>query len=339
MFFFIDRSLKTGDRGTFLLLCAVIGGALAASLVAGFFRDFLLRVCAADPSPESGRECSGVCRISPCSFTPRLTVARCCHVFPPTCQRWKMPLPSHLLGYLPYVTGLIATGLMLWLNWKVGLIGVVLWPWAILAPRAISPRSARATYESDKHETSVLGVVEESLSAQAVIRAFAIEHLGAAASAPVMKLYPQFHESRFAGSFCGTFYRRRNPDRTGLRLSPQLVACLDEGDEHRRVGRDANARRFAWHRLLYLVEYLPVLVGAQGAFEGIQESMRESSAVTDASDARILPAFDSEIVFSGVSHQQPDASCLPTGIKRSNNVSLRIPKGKLCGLRGCQWCG
>ena len=45
----------------------------------------------------------------------------------------------------------------------------------------MSPKSAHASQEAREQESGVLRVVEESLSAQVVIRAFAVEHLGAAA--------------------------------------------------------------------------------------------------------------------------------------------------------------
>jgi hypothetical protein len=37
--------------------------------------------------------------------------------------------------------------------------------------------------------------------------------------------------------------------------------------------------------LLYLVEYLPVLVSAQEAFQGVRQSLQETSAVVDAPEA------------------------------------------------------
>ena len=234
-------------------------------------------------------------------------------------------------GALPLLTALLATCIMLRLDWHVGLVGVILWPWALLAPRAMSPRSTRTLHETRQHETGVLSVVEESLSAQAVIRAFAVEHLGAAAfrirnealtrSAMKAGLWSAFVE-RFTGA--------------GIVLEQIFVLCLSLWlvfGREMTVGTMVGLQMLAallGTSLLYLVEYLPVLVSAQGAFQGVRESLQETSAVVDAPEARILPTFSSEIVFSDVSSGGTGETLLHS---LPVNVSLRIPKGSYAALR------
>ena len=139
-------------------------------------------------------------------------------------------------------------------------------------------------------------MVEESLSAQAVIRAFAVEHLGAAAfrtrnetltrSAMKARLWSAFVE-RFTGA--------------GILSEQVFVLCVSLWLVYGRemtVGTMVGLQMLTallGSSLLYLVEYLPVLVSAQEAFQEFAENLQETSAVVDAPDARILPAFTSKL--------------------------------------------
>jgi ATP-binding cassette subfamily B protein len=270
-----------------------VAGALAATLAAGFARDFLF-------ARLRSRSLAGVRR----SMFRRLQ--NLSMQFHAALDRRQMleRFSSDLAtvenafclaiswGALPLTTALLATGLMLRLDWHIGLIAVVLWPWAVLAPRAMAPRSIRARHKSRKYEASVLNVVEESLSAQAVIRAFAIEHLGTAAfrarndvlprSAMNAGLWSAFVE-RFTGagilveqvfilglSLWLVFAREMS---SGTMVSLQMLAALLGGS------------------LLYLVEYLPELVSAQEAFCAIRESLEATGTVMGAPDANVRCEF------------------------------------------------
>jgi ATP-binding cassette, subfamily B, bacterial len=301
--YFIETVLKTRDSVAFWSLLTVVAGALSLTLAAGFLRDFLFARLRSRSLAELRRSMFRRLQSLSMQFHDALDRRQMLERFSTDLAAVDGAFTLAISwGVLPFVTALLSTGLMVFLDWRIGIIAVMLWPWAMLAPRALVPRARHATLESRRYETGVLNVVEESLSAQALIRAFAIEHLGAAAfrtrnealtrSAMKAGLWNAFVE-RFAGlgvlleqvfvlglSLWLVFSRAMT---VGTMLSVQMLAAL--------LGSS----------LLYLVEYLPELLAAQVAFEGIRENLHETAGIVDAPGARVLPSFTTEIVFSEVS--------------------------------------
>jgi ATP-binding cassette subfamily B protein len=334
--YFIETLQKTRNQADLIALLAVIACALVLTLAAGFVRDFLFARLRSRALAGIRRGMFHRLQSLSISFHEALDRDQMLTRFSSDLGNVEYAFTLAISwGALPLLTAIAATGFMLRLDWHVGLIGVILWPWALLAPRAMSPHSARASHEIRKHETGILSVVEESLSAQAVIRAFAVEHLGAAAfrarndaltrSAMKAGLWSAFVE-RFTGA--------------GILLEQVFVLCLSLWLVFARemnVGTMVALQMLAallGTSLLYLVEYLPVLVSAQEAFHGVRESLQDTNAVADAPDARVLPAFSSEIVFSDVSVSgAEDAHSSPV------SVSLRIPSGSYAAFVGASGAG
>src|ERR1700689_585502 len=83
-------------------------------------------------------------------------------------------------GFLPALEALLSTGLMLWLDWRAGIAGLMFWPWIILAPRIPAARITKASEACKEDEMRVLGALKENLAAQAIVRAFSLEQAGIA---------------------------------------------------------------------------------------------------------------------------------------------------------------
>ena len=301
--YFVESAQRPRNQAALISLLAGVAIALAIALAAGFFRDFLFVRLRGRSLAEIRKSMFHRLQSLSMRFHEALDRNQMLERFSTDLGNVEYAFTLAISwGLLPLLTAMLATGLMLGLDWHIGLVGVILWPWALLAPRAMSPKSARALHDTHKHETSVLSVVAESLSAQAVIRAFAVEHLGAAAfrarnealtrSAMKAGLWSAFVD-RFTGA--------------GILLEQIFVLGLSlwlVSGRQMTIGTMVGLQMLAallGSSLLYLVEYLPVLVSAQEAFQGVRESLQDTSAVVDAPDARILPPFSSEIVFSDVS--------------------------------------
>ena len=350
--FFVETVLKTRDAALFTSLISMVAGALVIAIAAGIFRDFLY-------ARLRSRALSGVRqhmfrRLQNLSmrFHAALDRSQMLERFSTDLATLENAFSLAISwGILPLVTALLSTGLMLWLNWHVGVIALVLWPWAMLAPRAMTPRSIRASHESRQHETGVLKVVEESLSAQALIRAFAIEHLGTAA---FRSRNEALTRSAMKAGLSNALVERF----TGAGILAEQVFVLGLSlwlvfNRQMTIGTMVSLQMLAallGTSLLYLVEYLPELVSAQEAFGGIREILQDTDGVVDAPDARILPAFSSEIVFSDVAftseEQIPpgglgDAGTADNALAHSSlaGVSLCIPKGSYAAFVGASGAG
>lgn len=338
--YLIESVLKTHNRDALQRLLTAIATALVVALSCGFLRDYLFAGLRSRSLAGLRQNMFRRLQNRSMQFHAQLDQSEMLERFSTDLATLENAFSLTISwGIFPLVVSLLATGLMLRLEWHVGLIAVILWPWALLAPRAMTPKTASAAHESRAHESSVLSVVEESLSAQAVIRAFAIEHLGAAA---FRSRNEALTRSSMRAGLWAAFVERFTA--AGILLEQTFVLGLSLWMVFERgmtLGTLVSLQMLAallGTSLLYLVEYLPVLLGAQEAFCAISESLEETNAVEDAPEARILPPFTSEIVFSGVSFAGPaDTSGdeeKQSGQRTLSNVSLRIPKGSYAAFVG-----
>lgn len=332
---FIAIILKSGDRGALISLLMLVAAGLGTALAAGFFRDFLFARLRS--RSLAGLRQSMFWRLQHLSmqFHAALDQRRMLDRFSIDMAAVENALSLAITwGVQPFIVSLFCTGLMLWLDWRVGLLALLLWPWTILAPRAIAPNSTSALNESRDHETRVLSVVEESLSAQAVIRAFAIEHLGAAAfrsrnDALTRSTMKAGLWAAFVDRFTSAGILVEQVFVLALSLWLVLAAGMPLGT---MVCLQMLAALLS-NGLISLVEFLPALGVAREAYNGIQESLEEPGAVLDAPNAKIVPPFHGEIVFSGVSFSYGAGKPALTG------VNARIPKGSYAALVGASGAG
>ena len=232
-------------------------------------------------------------------------------------------------GILPLVEALLATALMFWLDRRAGLLGLILWPWILLSPRAAQHRAARATTEVREQTSSVLGTLQESLTAQAVIRAFSLEQAGLSL---FRRRNAQLASSMMRAGFLASFLERFTEG--GMLFVQVALLALCAWLTSLRLmtlGTLAALQILAitlGNSLFFVVEYLPTLASARHALRRIQVMLDGSGAVEEPAEPKILPPLENEIVFSGVHFTYTGEREQLTGIR------IRIPKGSYVGFVG-----
>src|SRR5262249_61228951 len=78
---------------------------------------------------------------------------------------------SAALPFFELIAGII---LMLFLNWQLAAVALLVFPITLIGPRILTPKAVQANYEQKLNESSLLGAVQENISAQAVIKAFTL---------------------------------------------------------------------------------------------------------------------------------------------------------------------
>src|SRR5262249_49389477 len=78
---------------------------------------------------------------------------------------------SAVLPVLELVAGII---LMLFLNWQLAAVALLVFPSTLIGPPLITPKAVQANYEQKLNESGLLGMVQENIAAQAVIKAFTL---------------------------------------------------------------------------------------------------------------------------------------------------------------------
>src|SRR3954451_10102097 len=79
---------------------------------------------------------------------------------------------SAALPGLELIAGII---LMLFLNWQLAAVALLVFPITLIGPRILTPKAVQANYEQKLNESALLGVVQENVAAQAVVKAFSLQ--------------------------------------------------------------------------------------------------------------------------------------------------------------------
>ena len=76
---------------------------------------------------------------------------------------------------LPLLEVLYATGLMFYFDMRLGLIGMLIFPLTLLAPRYFARRAIDAGYEKRRVDADVIAAAQENIAAQATVKAYGLE--------------------------------------------------------------------------------------------------------------------------------------------------------------------
>ncbi|MFL6810120.1 MAG: ABC transporter transmembrane domain-containing protein, partial [Bradyrhizobium canariense] len=79
---------------------------------------------------------------------------------------------SAALPFLELIAGII---LMVFLNWQLAAVALLVFPITLIGPRMLTPKAVQANYEQKLNESALLGMVQENVAAQAVIKAFSLQ--------------------------------------------------------------------------------------------------------------------------------------------------------------------
>src|SRR5262249_8584778 len=78
---------------------------------------------------------------------------------------------SAALPFMELIAGIL---LMLFLNWQLAAVALLVFPITLIGPRMLTPKAVQANYEQKVNEASLLGMMQENIAAQAVIKAFSL---------------------------------------------------------------------------------------------------------------------------------------------------------------------
>jgi ATP-binding cassette, subfamily B, bacterial len=341
--FAIDRVLPGQDRDRLYLMAGVLVAGALIAVFTGLLRDFL----AAQVQSRSlrGLRQSLFEQLQWLSFQSHMPafhaqsrtaelLDRFSNDFSSIENAVAMAIPW---GLLPVIEALLGTGLMVWLDWRAGLVGVILWPWILLAPRTVAARVTRASEACREDERHVLGVLRENLSAQAVIRAFSLEQMGLTS---FRKRNDLLSRSTMRAGFLSAFMERfTGAGILGIQTLLLILSAVLAFERQMTLGTLAALQMLAVmlsHSLLVVIEYLPSVSAATAGWRRIEDAIEAPArAVSDGPDARFLPPMQNEIVFSHVDFSfdghaaghDKDLSDIKARIVRGRYVAFVGPSG------------
>ncbi len=236
---------------------------------------------------------------------------------------------------LPCLEALVCAGLMIFVDWRVGLVSLVLSPWIMLTPMLSAAHAGRSLEETRGAEKNLLGLVRESIKSQAVVRAFALEKM----------ITTAFRKRN--GSLSRQVGRARLFTALMERLGGVSILCV----RFAIVGMsawfaDGNTLTAGAFVALQLLSYtlsnslfaasghLPALRSARAALKRIRELLYTPLGIQDAPGARFLPEVHSEIGFSDLHFSYGEG-----GLEQLSGMTARIPRGAYVAFVGPSGCG
>jgi ATP-binding cassette, subfamily B, bacterial len=234
---------------------------------------------------------------------------------------------SAALPFLELIAGII---LMLFLNWQLAAVALLVFPITLIGPRILTPKAVQANYEQKLNEAALLGVVQENIAAQAVIKAFGLQR----------KVFGWFtlrnDEARrkiAAASFLSTMVERT------VTISVLLLHLVVLGigaylatKGQITIGTFVTFESAFWevsYNIAHVMHFIPVSIQSAAAVRHIQELLDEPTRGADRPAAPDLPRITHDITFDRVGFRYEGS---PTPVL--DGFSLKLDVGKTVAIVG-----
>jgi ATP-binding cassette subfamily B protein len=321
--FIIDGALVTRNRESLLLSVGLL--ALAGLIVsaAGFGRDYLVsRIQARVLADIRARMFEHLQRLS-LRYYKRTETGEILSRFSTDLASVENAMTSAIpWGILPGLDCVICTVMLIALDWRLAAVALVVWPWCLLVPKSLVPKISSASYRRKTNDADVLTTVQENVSAQPVVKAFALER-------PSILRFDTRNTELIRSTMRIGFLSALLERSAAAGIVVLQIATIGFGawlafDGSLSLGTLASFQALFLtlsYSLLYLTQYLPSLIPAATGMERIEELLGESIDVIDTPNAFDLPRLSRSIEFKDVTFGFDDSRA---GV---NNVNLEIPAG------------
>jgi ATP-binding cassette, subfamily B, bacterial len=234
---------------------------------------------------------------------------------------------SAALPFFELIAGII---LMLFLNWQLAAVALLVFPITLIGPRIITPKAVQANYEQKLNESSLLGQVQENIAAQAVIKAFSLQR----------RTFGWFtvrnDEARrkiASAGFLSTMVERTVTIAVLLlHLVVLAIGAYLATKGQITIGTFVTFESAFWevsYNIAHVMHYIPVSIQSAAAVRHIQELLDEPTRGADRPGAPDLPSITNDITFEHVTFQY-EGALTPV----LDDFSLKLDVGKRIAIVG-----
>jgi len=235
---------------------------------------------------------------------------------------------SAALPFLELIAGII---LMLFLNWQLAAVALLVFPITLIGPRILTPKAVQANYEQKLNESAVLGMVQENIAAQAVVKAFSLQR----------RTFGWFtmrnndvRQKTASALFLSTMVERTvTISVLLLHLVVLAIGAYLATKGQITIGTFVTFESAFWevsYNIAHLMHFIPVSIQAAAAVRHIQELLDEPTrGADDRPGAPDLPRITNDITFDRVTFQY-EGSESPV----LDNLSLKLKVGKTIAIVG-----
>lgn len=202
---------------------------------------------------------------------------------------------------LPAMNLVLSAGLVLMLDWRLGLIAMLAIPAGFVGPRLITPRATAAGYLRKQSESQTASAVQENFSGQTIIKAFSLEK---SVLARFSERLAQLAAASLRVIVLGSLMKQS----AAIGTLVVQVLVLGVGAYMAFHGQMTIGTLAAFQALFLnfreslgdLTNFYPELVQAGAGMQRIQELLDEKPGVADAPEAQSLPRLARDIEFHNV---------------------------------------
>ena len=234
---------------------------------------------------------------------------------------------SAALPFLELIAGII---LMLFLNWQLAAVALLVFPITLIGPRILTAKAVQANYEQKLNESSLLGMVQENIAAQAVVKAFSLQRrtLG----------WFTMRNDEARRKFASAAFLSTMVERTVtisvllLHLVVLAIGAYLATKGQITIGTFVTFESAFWevsYNIAHVMHFIPVSIQSAAAVRHIQEMLDEPTRGADRPGAPDLPRITHDITFDRVGFQY-EGSQTPV----LDNLSLKLDVGKSIAIVG-----
>ncbi|MDD3146035.1 MAG: ABC transporter transmembrane domain-containing protein, partial [Candidatus Riflebacteria bacterium] len=219
--------------------------------------------------------------------------------------------------------------LLFFIDWRLAIVSMLVWPMALLGPRYFAPKVSMVSNQLQQTKAATLGIIQEDLSAQPVIKVFNL------ADDIIAKFKAQNEQQTDVlarvGFFSSMVERSANIGILFLQVVLVGIGALMVSKQLLTIGSLAAFQTlFASlsYSLSEVTRYLPRLVEANCGIQRIEKILSEVPALDERKDGKALDNVDGELTFRDVSFgYEKDRMNL-------SNIDLVIEPGKSVAFVG-----
>ena len=205
---------------------------------------------------------------------------------------------SAALPFLELIAGII---LMLFLNWQLAVVALLVFPITLIGPRILTPKAVQANYEQKVNESAILGVVQENIAAQAVVKAFSLQRR---ARGWFTMRNKEARKKIASATFLSTMVERTvTISVLLLHLVVLAIGAYLATSGQITIGTFVTFESAFWeisYNIAHLMPFMPVSIQAAAAVRHMQEMLDEPTRGADRPGAPDLPRITHDITFDRV---------------------------------------
>ena len=237
---------------------------------------------------------------------------------------------SAALPALELVAGII---LMLYLNWQLAVVALLIFPITLIGPRILTPKAVQANYEQKVYESGILGLVQENIAAQAVVKAFSLQRRA-------LGWFSVRNETTRQKIASATFLssmveRTVNISVLLLHLVVLALGAYLATKGQITIGTFVTFESAFWeisYNIAHLMHFVPTTIQSAAAVRHMEELLDEPTRGADRPGAPDLPRMTNDITFENVTFgyegsPEPVLEDLNLKIEVGKSVAIVGPSG------------